>query len=75
LPDNDEIFLHAATTNHEFRRALRTKDRAYLSRALDDLGITVENKAAVIEAILEIDWHHLSGLEDRLNAGKIHPDN
>lgn len=75
MPTHDEIFLHEATTNHDFRVALRHKDRHYLSTALDRLGIAASNKEAVLEAIMRVDWTHLSALEDRLNSGKVHPDN
>jgi hypothetical protein len=66
LADNEQIFLTAASTDQAFRDALRIKDRAYLSKALDDLHIVVEDKEAVLDAILAIDWMNLKSLEDRL---------
>ena len=72
MATNEEKFIQAATTDGNFRRALRDKDRAYLSTALDQLGIG--DKDAVLDAIEKVDWGDLSGLE-RLLTGQIQPDN
>lgn len=69
-PDNEQIFLEAATTDQAFRTALRSKDRAYLSTALDRLGVVVDDKEAVLDAIVAVDWGELSALEDRLTASE-----
>jgi hypothetical protein len=74
MPSNEEKFIHAATTDDKFRRALRDKDRAYLSRALDDLGISGD-KQAILDAIMHVDWRELDSLERRLTGQGVHPEN
>jgi hypothetical protein len=74
VPDNHEKFLHAVTTDDEFRKALRDKNWDGLSQALDRHGINVADKPTVIEAIRKVDWGELHGLEKRL-TGRVYPDN
>jgi hypothetical protein len=71
-PQNEVIFLEAATTDDAFRFALASKDRPYLSSALDKLGILVDDKEAVLDEIMKIDWRELSVLEERLGRQMFH---
>ncbi len=68
-PNNEEIFLMAATTSLAFRNALKDKDRDKLSKELDLLGVKIKNKDEVLEAILKVDWSQLKALEERLHTG------
>ncbi len=72
MPSNEEKFIHAATTDDNFRRALRDKDRAYLSTALDRLGLGGD-KDAILDAIMNVDWGNLHGLERRAQRGTNSP--
>jgi hypothetical protein len=74
-PDNEQIFLKAATTEQAFRNALRSNDRDQLSKDLDRLGIKVHDKQAVLDAIAKVDWSDLKALEDRLSHATVHPLN
>jgi hypothetical protein len=73
---NEEIFLHYATTDAEFRNALQSGNAGDISKELDRIGIKVaaQHKSAVVEAIRKIDWSDLKHLEDTLSGG-IHPLN
>ncbi len=73
--DNEQIFLKAATTDEAFRTALHSKDREKLSKDLDRLGIKVNDKQAVLDAIVKVDWSDLKALEDRLSHATVHPLN
>jgi hypothetical protein len=75
VPDNEEIFLRAAATDEAFRQALRHKDRGHLSRALDALGIVVDDKEAILDAIVKVEWSDVSILQDRLSKGRVTPLN
>jgi hypothetical protein len=68
-PTNEEIFLKAATTNLAFRNALKDKNRQKISEEFDSLGIKVDNKEAVLDAILKVDWSELKHLERLLHHG------
>jgi hypothetical protein len=74
MPSVEEQFVHEATTDANFRRALRDKNRGYLSSALDKIGFT-GNKDAVLDLIIQIDWADISTLERRLGDHGVHPDN
>ncbi len=75
LPDNEEKFIEAATTNEAFRNALKDKKWDKVSEDLDRLGIKVDDKDEVLDAIKKVDWSDLKALEDRLHHGGVHPMN
>ena len=75
LPDNEEKFLEAVTTDEAFRNALKDKRWDKVSEELDRIDIQVQDKNAVLDAIKKIDWSDLKTLEDRLHRGGVHPMN
>jgi len=74
MASSEEKFIHAATTDDNFRRALRDKDRGYLSTALDRLGL-VGDKDAILDAIMNVDWGNLHSLQRRLSGQPVQADN
>jgi len=66
---NEEIFLKEATTNLAFRTALAQKDREKISKDLDRIGVKVQDKEKILDAIMDVNWSHLKVLEDRLIDG------
>ena len=74
-PENEEKFIKAMTTNEEFRNALRDGEWSKVSAELDSLGIEVQDKDAVLDAIKKINWWELKTLENRLHKEGVHPMN
>ena len=72
----EEKFIHEATHNGNFKRALRDKDRASISTTLDNLGVSAAHKGQILDAIVRVDWGDLSTLKARLGgSGTAGPDN
>ena len=72
----EEKFIHEATHNGNFKRALRDKDRHSISKTLDHLGVSAADKVHILDAIMGVDWKDVSLLRRRLRGqGGADPEN